>query len=52
MSALEWSVAVSGIVGGKAGGKAPTSQGIGTDVASVDKALEVAEKWFSEKFRL
>ncbi|KAI9784823.1 MAG: Alanine--tRNA ligase [Geoglossum umbratile] len=52
VSALEWSSAVSAIVGGKAGGKAPTSQGIGTDVAKVEEAIEVAEKWFSEKLRL
>ncbi|KAH0539111.1 Alanine--tRNA ligase [Glutinoglossum americanum] len=52
VSALEWSSVVSTIVGGKAGGKAPTSQGIGNDVAKVDEALGLAEKWLAEKLQL
>ena len=52
MSAAEWSSVVSAIVGGKAGGKSPTSQGIGNDVTKVEEALEVAERWFAEKLQL
>ena len=50
-SAAEWANAVSGIVGGKAGGKGPTSIGNGTEPAKVDEAVEAARKYL-EKFKL
>jgi alanyl-tRNA synthetase len=43
---------VSGIVGGKVGGKGPTSQGVGQDVSKVDEAIALAEKWMREKLHL
>lgn len=47
-SALEWSTAVSSVVGGKAGGKGNTSQGVGTDVSKVDEAMDVATKFLQK----
>jgi len=44
-SASDWANAVSGVVGGKAGGKAPTSIGSGTNVDKVDQAVAVATKY-------
>lgn len=44
-SASEWANAVSGIVGGKAGGKPPTSIGNGTSPEKVDEALAAAEEY-------
>lgn len=44
-SSAEWARAVSNVVGGKAGGKEPTSIGNGTDVDKVDEALSVAMKY-------
>ncbi|KAH0552854.1 Alanine--tRNA ligase [Trichoglossum hirsutum] len=52
VSAADWSSVVSAIVGGKAGGKSPTSQGIGNQVTKVDEAVDVAERWFAEKLKL
>ena len=51
-SANEWSNAVSGVVGGKVGGKGATSQGVGQDVAKVDEAIALAERWMREKLHL
>lgn len=48
-SATGWATAVSSIVGGKAGGKGATSQGIGQDPTKVEEAIEVAEKFIEEK---
>ncbi|KAI9844134.1 MAG: Alanine--tRNA ligase [Pleopsidium flavum] len=50
-SATDWANTVSSIVGGKAGGKAPTSIGNGTNVDKVDEAVEVAGKYL-EGFHL
>lgn len=50
-SASDWANAVSGVVGGKAGGKAPTSIGSGTNVDKVDEAVAVATKYL-EGFHL
>ncbi|DAA77577.1 TPA_exp: Alanine--tRNA ligase [Trichophyton benhamiae CBS 112371] len=50
-SANEWASAVSSIVGGKAGGKAPVAIGNGTEVNKVDEALDEATKYL-EKFKL
>lgn len=50
-SATEWAATISSIVGGKAGGKAPTSIGNGTNAKKVKEALEAAEKYL-ERFHL
>ena len=42
---------ISDIVGGKAGGKEPTSLGNGTHPEKVDEAVEAARKYL-EKFEL
>lgn len=44
-SATEWSATVSKIVGGKAGGKAPTSIGNGVHPDKVDEAIEAAKQY-------
>lgn len=44
-SANEWASTISKIVGGKAGGKAPTSIGNGTSAEKVDEALDAARKY-------
>ncbi len=51
LSATEWANAVSGLVGGKAGGKGATSVGSGTAPDKVDEALEAATKYL-EKFEI
>jgi len=50
-SANEWANAVAAAVGGKAGGKGPTSIGAGTNPSKVDEGLELATKYL-EKFKL
>ena len=45
LKASEWSSSVSSIVGGKAGGKEPTSIGSGTQPEKVDEALDAATKF-------
>ena len=50
-SATEWSSKVTGVVGGKAGGKDASSTGNGTDPTKVDEAVEAAREYF-EKFTL
>ena len=50
-SASDWSNSVSGIVGGKAGGKGSTSIGNGTNPEKVDEALQAATKYI-ERFSL
>jgi alanyl-tRNA synthetase len=47
-SATEWTSTVSGVVGGKAGGKAPTSIGNGTNVDKVDEALTAAAEYLAK----
>jgi alanyl-tRNA synthetase len=49
--AREWASAVSVAVGGKAGGKGPTSVGNGTNVDKIDEGVELARKYL-EKFQL
>ena len=51
LKASEWSSAVSSIVGGKAGGKEPTSIGNGTQPEKTDEAVEAATKYL-EKFMI
>jgi len=49
-TAQDWATEVCQVVGGKAGGKGPTTQGVGTNVQKVDEGVEVARQ-FLEKFR-
>ena len=49
--ATEWTEQVKGVVGGKAGGRGPTSVGTGIDVSKVDEEVEVAvTRKYVEKF--
>ena len=50
-SPSEWAATISKVVGGKAGGKAPTSIGNGTSADKVDEALDAAQKYL-ERFHL
>ncbi|KAB8596100.1 hypothetical protein FH972_025809 [Carpinus fangiana] len=50
-SASEWSKTVCEAVGGRAGGKEPTSVGNGTNVDKVDEGLALAQKYL-EKFQI
>ncbi|KAF2108907.1 alanyl-tRNA synthetase [Lophiotrema nucula] len=43
--ASEWAAVVAGAVGGKAGGKGPTSMGTGIDASKVDEGVEIALKY-------
>ncbi|ERF71107.1 Alanine--tRNA ligase [Endocarpon pusillum Z07020] len=47
-SSSEWASTVSGVVGGKAGGKAPTSIGNGTNVDKLDEALTAASDYLAK----
>ncbi|CAK7264839.1 Alanine--tRNA ligase [Sporothrix epigloea] len=49
ITAGQWSAAVSDVIGGKAGGKEPSSQGSGTKPEKLADALACAEEWLSEK---
>lgn len=42
-----WAEQVSAVVGGKAGGKADSAQGMGTAAGRVEEAKAVAEKYFA-----
>ncbi|KAJ5545326.1 Translation elongation/initiation factor/Ribosomal beta-barrel [Penicillium sp. DV-2018c] len=50
-SANDWAAVVSGAVGGKAGGKGPTSLGNGTNPDKVEEAITLAADYLS-KFKL
>ncbi|BFZ63647.1 Alanine--tRNA ligase [Saitoella coloradoensis] len=45
VNAQEWSGAVSKVVGGRAGGKPDSCQGVGTEVSKVDEAVAAAEEY-------
>jgi len=49
--ASDWANSVAKAVGGKAGGKGPTSIGNGTEVEKIDEGLELAIKYL-EQFKL
>lgn len=51
MSPNEWAGKVSSIIGGKAGGRAPTVIGSGPNVDKVDDAVKEASKYL-EQFHL
>jgi len=50
-TAQDWASAVSKVVGGKAGGKGPTTQGVGLNPAKADEGVEAARKYL-EQFQL
>jgi len=47
-SAKTWANAVSGILGGKTGGKDDIAQGVGVNVDQLGEALQMAEKMYRE----
>ncbi|KAF8469586.1 alanyl-tRNA synthetase [Kalaharituber pfeilii] len=51
VTAADWANEVSKIVGGKAGGKGNTSQGLGSEPSKVDEAIEAARN-FIQKLEL
>ncbi|KAI9815650.1 MAG: Alanine--tRNA ligase [Phylliscum demangeonii] len=51
-SAADWANVVTSVLGGKAGGKGPTSQGIGKEVDRLDEAVELAERWIRDRLTL
>ncbi|KAK7206952.1 cytoplasmic alanyl-tRNA synthetase [Myxozyma melibiosi] len=51
-SAMEVGKVVAEVVGGKAGGKDPTVQGVGTEVSKIEEAVAAVEKLFKEKMSL
>ncbi|PHH78925.1 hypothetical protein CDD82_2753 [Ophiocordyceps australis] len=52
ITAEQWAACVSGVVGGRSGGKEPLRQGQGTDAGKIDEGVEAATKWLSEKLKL
>lgn len=52
LSALEVGKVVAEVVGGKAGGKDPTVQGVGSKVSKVDEAIAAVEKLFADKLKI
>ena len=47
-SASDWASRVSYVVGGKAGGKGPTSIGNGTHADKVDEAITAASRYLED----
>jgi alanyl-tRNA synthetase len=43
---------VTEVIGGRAGGKEPMRQGIGTKPEAIDDGVETATKWLNEKLKL
>ncbi|KAF6841900.1 alanyl-trna synthetase [Colletotrichum musicola] len=52
VTAEQWATQVSGVVGGKSGGKEPVRQGQGTNAENIDEAIATAEKWLKEKLNI
>ncbi|KZL83249.1 alanyl-trna synthetase [Colletotrichum incanum] len=52
VTAEQWAAQVSGVVGGKSGGKEPTRQGQGTKAENLEEAVATAEKWLKEKLNI
>ena len=42
---------MTGVIGGKTGGKEPSRQGAGAEPAKLDEAVAKAEQWLSEKLK-
>ena len=51
LAAKDWAAAVAEKVGGKAGGKAESAQGSGTEVGHVKEALDIAEQFAQLKLQ-
>jgi len=47
LDARTWASKVADVLGGKAGGREDSAQGVGTEVDKVDKAFAVAEEHYS-----
>jgi alanyl-tRNA synthetase len=47
LDARQWATKVSEILGGKAGGKDDSAQGVGVEVGKVEEAVSVAKSYFS-----
>lgn len=47
LDARQWATKVSEVIGGKAGGRDDSAQGVGVDVGKVEEALSVAKSYFS-----
>ncbi|ROT43605.1 tRNA synthetase class II [Sodiomyces alkalinus F11] len=52
ITAESWATTVSGVIGGKSGGKEPTRQGQGTKPENTEDGVETARKWIEEKLKL
>ncbi|KAF7560904.1 hypothetical protein G7046_g3230 [Stylonectria norvegica] len=52
VTAEKWAASVSEVIGGRSGGKEPSRQGQGTKPENIDKGVETATKWLSEKLKL
>ncbi|KAI8263606.1 Alanine--tRNA ligase [Colletotrichum sp. SAR11_239] len=52
VTAEQWATQVSGVIGGKSGGKEPVRQGQGTNAENIDEAVATAEKWLKEKLNI
>lgn len=46
LDARTWASKVSEVLGGKAGGKDDSAQGVGTDTSKVEQALKVARDYY------
>ena len=46
LDARTWAAKVAEVLGGKAGGKDDSAQGVGTNIAKVDEALKVATDYY------
>ena len=51
IKAEEWTAAVTGVIGGRTGGKEPSRQGAGAEPAKLDEAVAKAEEWLAEKMK-
>lgn len=51
ITAEQWTAAVTGVIGGKTGGKEPSRQGAGAEPAKLDEAVAKAEQWLAEKMK-
>jgi len=52
LKANEWCATVSSLINGKGGGKPESAQASGTNTKSLEKAMEIAEKYAIEKLKV
>ena len=52
VTAEQWASSVTGVIGGRSGGKEPSRQGQGTKPEAIDEGVETAIKWLDEKLKL